>query len=666
MTQKKRIIQAFLFSSLFMLFNQRYLYAQGSLSSGLVMYLPFNGSTMDVSGKGHHAINLGATPAADKTGAPNTAYYFNGAVHMEVPHHADLNPRKFSVCAKVKVQGFYNGFCYNNIIMTKGLQRTPGFYSIQHTQTQIWDCNVEDVTKHNYRIDVQNISTPLKTTMDTKPYLIKDNWDCVVGTFDGDTAKMYVNGVFRFLYYEPGFSSNTDEIMIGFMDAISYGYPFYFTGTMDEIRIYDRALTEAEITTYCGYTTPVNTIKANFKDSTASCLTKQFTDLTTFSSTAIKFWNWEFGDGGKSTLQHPSHTYPAAGSYTVKLVVVDSFGYKDSISKLVTFGIFKFANAGRDTIVCSGSEDIELQLFASGGASYSWSPGTGLSNPNIANPIATIKNTSTYIVTAKDKNGCEDKDTITITVKSGSVKVDAFPSDTSGCVGTEIQLSATGAVSYLWQPPSGLDKDNIANPKLIISGVVRYVVTGTDSAGCAATDTITVKGFTLPKVDAKSDNTIADCNEKEVLLTATGAETYEWYPAIYCDNSHAASTNVRPPATSVFSVKGIDKNGCINEDTITVFYEGKSSIRVPNAFSPNNDGINDKISPIIVCDFILTEFTIYNRWGKRIFSGQSMSNPWNGTLNGTPCDVGVYYYYIKGKNSMDEEVLFKGDITLIR
>lgn len=411
---------------------------------------------------------------------------------------------------------------------------------------------------------------------------------------------------------------------------------------------------------------PTNIIVPDFSFSRASCYTFSFLDLTTTTISGIKFWQWTFGDGGASTLKNPNHTYALPGSYTVKLVVTDSSGKKDSISKLLTFVVNRFAQAGNDTTVCTQAGSATIPLFASGGVSYSWSPILGLNNPSIANPIATISSTRTYIVTVTDASGCIDKDTITITIKPGTTDVIATPKNISGCLGTIAQLNATGTKYYLWQPSAGLNDDKISNPKITISGINTYVVIGTDTNGCADKDTVTITSFALPNINASSDNNSVDCNEKAVQLSATGALNYQWTPAIFCETPNAASTKARPPATTVFTVKGISANGCEAEDTITVFYEGKTVVKVPNAFTPNNDGINDKIKPIVVCDFIMTEFLIYNRWGQNVFTTTDLNKAWDGTFNGKPCELGVHYYLLKGKNSKNEDVMLKGDITLIK
>lgn len=328
-------------------------------------------------------------------------------------------------------------------------------------------------------------------------------------------------------------------------------------------------------------------IVANFRDTSVSCNRIRFTDLTTFNTSGIALWKWYFGDGDTSNLKNPEHIYAASGTYNVKLIVTDSTGKKDSVTKVVIININSLIN------------------------------------------------------------------------------VTASPKEFVGCNGDEIQLNASGAKYYEWSPVKGLTDNKIANPKAIISGSGIYVVAGTDSNGCTDMDTVHVTGYSNPQVKATSENNIVSCSSN-ILLTATGASHYSWTPAVYAESNFSSSTKVYPPATTVFTVRGWDENGCYSEDTITVFYDGKSVVKIPNAFTPNNDQINDKISPIYICDFLLTEFSIYNRWGNMVFTTNIISVPWDGTFKGKECEMGTYLYFLKGKNGKDEEVMFKGDITLVR
>lgn len=225
--------------------------AQIDYSKGLVAYYPFNGNANDESGFGNNGYAYGgATLTTDQWGRANSAYHFNGkSSYIIVPTAGILSPtKKFSVCAKVHMEGFYDGFCYNNVILAKGFDRTDGSYSLR-TTTIGYDCSIQDTTKHVYRCDVQTIGAYDPIDFDTKPYIKLNNWDCLIGTYENDTVKMYVNGDLRYQYYEPAKTTNSDDLYIGKLGP--YDGAFWFNGIIDEVRLYNRALTAEEISGYC-------------------------------------------------------------------------------------------------------------------------------------------------------------------------------------------------------------------------------------------------------------------------------------------------------------------------------------------------------------------------------------------------------------------------------
>ncbi len=323
----------------------------------------------------------------------------------------------------------------------------------------------------------------------------------------------------------------------------------------------------------------------DFSDTAIDCFTYKFNDLTAPSG-AIVSRNWDFAGGGTSVLQAPTFTFPGYGSFPVTLTVTDSSGCHGSITKDINIPYIHFAHAGNDTAVCDGGI---ATLRASGGVSYSWSPATGLSNPNAATTSAVIEGTTSYIVTVKNSRGCIDSDTVTIGIATGS------------------------PVSIL------------------------------------------------------SDGEIISCRNSSVQLTATGASAYVWHPGIYCDDSTSASPKVMPSYTTLFTVVGTSAEGCTSQDTVTVIsYNGNAQLFMPNAFTPNADGKNDKIRPVILCGFRMEQFAIFNRWGERVFVTSSPTEGWDGFYKNKPADVGTYYYYIKGKKEDRTTQTFKGDILLIR
>lgn len=414
-------------------------------------------------------------------------------------------------------------------------------------------------------------------------------------------------------------------------------------------------------------TSVANDIVPDFDFIRSDCNNFIFTDKTTTSSSGIATWRWSFGDGNQDAVQHPTHRYLIPGTYLVKLLVTDSLGNLDSISKTISFSFNRFAKAHPDTSFClSAGKSLALKLWAEGGVSYLWTPKAGLDDSLIATPTSTITGSINYVVRVTDSAGCIDFDTVSITVIPSIANVSVTPKEINACLGDEVQLNATGATQYQWFPYVGLSKDTGSNPILYVSGVNRYIVVGKDELGCTDSDTVLVSALPKPNVKISSEYKLLSCNKTDVRLSGSGASTYEWSPAIYCEDSKSATTLVRPPLTTTFTLTGTNEFGCESKDTITVFFDDESDLRIPNAFTPNGDGINDRVKPIYTCNFILTEFCIYNRWGNLVFSTTNINQAWDGTFNGVACNSGVFYYYIKGKNNIDKEKLYKGDITLVR
>jgi gliding motility-associated-like protein len=124
-------------------------------------------------------------------------------------------------------------------------------------------------------------------------------------------------------------------------------------------------------------------------------------------------YEWDFGDGGSAVALSPSHQYASAGIFQVKLIATTDRGCQDSVSRSISVRTLVGGNAGPDVSVSKG---LGVQLVASGGISYLWTPAESLTNPAIPNPIATPVSTTTYIVTLTDQLGCQATDDVIVTV----------------------------------------------------------------------------------------------------------------------------------------------------------------------------------------------------------------------------------------------------------
>ena len=134
------------------------------------------------------------------------------------------------------------------------------------------------------------------------------------------------------------------------------------------------------------------------------------------STSSINAWIWNYGDGAVGSTQNTSYVYAIAGNYTATLVVRDTAGcYSDTVSRTILISSTN-ANAGADVLAAPGQP---VQLQASGGVNYTWSPAAGLNNPNIANPVATNSQDRTYTLTASTPQGCSSTDQVTILIIKG-------------------------------------------------------------------------------------------------------------------------------------------------------------------------------------------------------------------------------------------------------
>ncbi len=150
---------------------------------------------------------------------------------------------------------------------------------------------------------------------------------------------------------------------------------------------------------------------------------------------------------------------------------------------------------------------------------------------------------------------------------------------------------------------------------------------------------------------------------------AAGAKEYTWSPASYLDNTHIPNPVGMFPDAGVFTytIHGVSDSGCTGDDVIYVNVIAASTFMVPNAFSPNGDGINDYLVPIPVGNSDLTDFRIFNRLGNKVFQASDLYNArWDGKYRGKQQDMGVYVWELQFTDNNKQNRLIKGNVTLIR
>ncbi len=245
------------------------------------------------------------------------------------------------------------------------------------------------------------------------------------------------------------------------------------------------------------------------------------------------------------------------------VAVTDANGCTQTDTMEVIVNPLPTVSAGADDAICLGDT---AQLSASGGDLYTWTPTDSLSDANIFDPMAWPTATTDYMVTVTDSNGCINSDTMTLTVNSLPV-VDAG-STVNFCIGDSVQLGASGADTYVWNPTTDLSDPNIADPWVSSVFTQNYIVEGTDGNGCQNTDTVLVIVNSLPLVNAGADVQI--CIGDSTQLLVTGADDYSWSPITGLSDATIDDPWASPTDTTEYVVIGTDGNGCVNTDTMMV------------------------------------------------------------------------------------------------
>ena len=313
------------------------------------------------------------------------------------------------------------------------------------------------------------------------------------------------------------------------------------------------------------------------------------------------------------------------------------------------------------TLICPG-DSVNLEITNSEGYEWTWDPPTGLSTTTGDSVWASPAVTTDYVATGVGICGTLTRN-VTVEVPLPPV-ADAGP-DKFLCRGSSVGLDGSGGVTYEWQPPSYLDDVLVATPTCTdpLTNMV-YSLIVADANGCKDTDQVNVTLYPDPVIDAGVDQLMIKGGFAQ--LNATGGVTYTWTPGATLNDSTIANPIATPEDTTMYYVTGIDENGCVGFDSVTVFVIDNITIVSPNAFTPNGDGLNDSYRPYMIGPGEIENFMVYDRWGKELFASNDINIRWDGTYGGKQQEVGTYIVYITAKNYLGEELKRSATLTLLR
>lgn len=325
----------------------------------------------------------------------------------------------------------------------------------------------------------------------------------------------------------------------------------------------------------------------------------------------------------------------------------------------IDIGAIPVTNAG-SIPVCQNNS---LELTAEGGALYEWSGVNNFSGTGAtiifdnAQPVLSGK----YYVEVTNDKGCHKLDSVVAIVNPKPVAEVLFSAVTI-CEGENVQLESSGGNRYQWTPVNGLSSAVVADPVASPADTVEYRVIVFNEF-CTDTAFVMVNAIEDPRADAGADKWIIEGMSAQLLANATGQNiNYSWIPGVFIDNAQSLNPVVNPPRDTNYVLKVISGEGCgTATDTMHVFVY--KDVFVPNAFSPDNDGINDTWNIPALGAYPEFDLTVFNRFGQIVFQNKNINRPWNGKYKGEPLPIGVYVYVIDLKA---EKRILKGTVTLFR
>ncbi|OQP65686.1 gliding motility-associated C-terminal domain-containing protein [Niastella populi] len=390
------------------------------------------------------------------------------------------------------------------------------------------------------------------------------------------------------------------------------------------------------------------------------------------------FQEYRWYDGNFSTLLGSGENLvldPAPKINTINVIVIpySGFGCSDTLQAFI-YPILPLANAGPDTVICP-EHPITIGTPAASGFTYKWFPADFLSDSQVAQPVGTPPKPATYVVTVTSiESGCIDKDTMNITVFQ-PIDVTVSP-DQSMCEGQTVNLQAGGTARlYTWSPAQGLNRANIANPVAAPKTTTTYQVVGFDGHSCF-TDTALIKVVVNPKprVDVGPDVTMATGSTYNFAPSTQNGPivTWQWSPS-----NDLSCTNCSTPVAAVtrnttYRATVTNEFGCVGADSMNIkTFCLNTQVFIPNAFSPDADGVNDVFMVRGKGIAQVRSFRVFSRWGELVFEKKNFqpNDPafgWDGRVRGKtgPSEVYVYIADVICENDLINT--YKGNVTLLK
>ncbi len=347
-------------------------------------------------------------------------------------------------------------------------------------------------------------------------------------------------------------------------------------------------------------------------------------------------------------------------TYTAEVILCDGTIVSDDVTVTIVTPYDVVVDV--QNITCNGDANAWIDVDVSGNVNpitYSWSTG------DITDSIYDL-GPGVYTITIQEEDGCAYFEEIIIT-EPPLLTLDTILTGNITCFGGNdgiVELDPNGGVLPYLFSFDGVTWQTDSNFTTMYAGVYTFYVK--DAYGCTVTFSTVVLDQPAPIiVDAGPNQTVP--YGSSVILEATSPSdpitSIVWTPTDWLSCTDCMQPTASPTFNTTYYITITDANGCTATDSVIVWVD--IDFNVPNAFTPNGDGLNDLFN--IQTDLLISySITIYNRWGSVIFASNDVRIGWDGNFQGKPQEIGVYIYEIKSVSTLNTPISKSGTVTLLR
>ncbi|AEW01414.1 hypothetical protein A4D02_05335 [Niastella koreensis] len=525
---------------------------------------------------------------------------------------------------------------------------------------------------------------PVAAFQTTGPYCVGHD----INVQDGSTISSGTIASYTWTMGDGQTLTKTSNAAFNYTYAATGSYTINLTAQSDQGCINKAPAKQIAITAQptAGFILPENCLSDPFS---------KFTDTSTIADgTQASFqYLWTFGDpnstpaNNTASVQNPQHKYTATGNYTVFLKVTSNNGCADSVKQVLTINgttpqaAFAFDDGNS---VCSNKlltftnnstvdfgNIIRLEIY--------WDYGNDPTNKTIDEdptagkkyssqyPVLFNPATKNYLVQVVAYSGQTCLSSSSKTFTELAIPQLQFNPITPVCIDVApFQLTQASVLNGLTgfgvYTGKGVSKGGVFSPATAKAGTdtLQYVFTADNS--CVNSITQTEEVYPLPIVNAGPDSYMLEGNYFTLPATASGNNlSYRWTPPTALSNPAILQPQASPADDISYTLTATSSEGCKASDDINI--KVLKAIHVPNAFSPNGDGIHDRWEIKYLNTYPGATVEVFNRYGQLVYKSAGYSQSWDGMFNGSPLPVGTYYYIINPGNG---RTTMSGYVDIIR